>query len=248
MQATKSMTRRLVMAVGAGVVGVALLAVALFVGAVTLSGVGVADEAAPVAVAAPPTTTTSSTLPPTTTSTSTTTTAPPTTTTSPPPPVTAAPAPSASTPEAPPADPREDVAVVEIGRIKIPKIGLDHPIYEGVSLTVIDVGPGHWPGTPLPGGYGNAVFGGHRSTHSQPFHDVDQLAPGDEIVFELSDGSRHVYRVTEQFVVNPDAMWIVDPVDDVDRDPVLVSPDRQRTATHRDPRVARDVSPALLIH
>jgi sortase A len=100
--------------------------------------------------------------------------------------------------------------VLPIGRISIPKIGLDHEIYEGIWLTVIDVGPGHWPGTPLPGGYGNAVFAGHRVTHSHPFRDVDLLTNGDVIVFTLRDGAVATYRVTEQFVVDPEALWITD--------------------------------------
>jgi sortase A len=140
----------------------------------------------------PPTTVPPTTVPPTT--------VPPTT--APPPPLTPAP---------PPANPREAVPVVEIGLITIPVIGLHHPVYEGVSLTVIDRGPGHWPGTPMPGGAGNVVFGGHRVTHSHPFRDVDQLKPGDEIIFSMTDGSTAVYAVTEQFVVGPEAMWIVDP-------------------------------------
>jgi sortase A len=84
-------------------------------------------------------------------------------------------------------------------------------MYEGVSLTVLDVGPGHWPGTPMPGGAGNVVVGGHRVTHSHPFRDLDVLGPGDEILFDMADGSYATYRVTETFIVNPDAMWIVDP-------------------------------------
>ncbi len=100
--------------------------------------------------------------------------------------------------------------MLPLGRIQIPKIGLDHEIYEGIWLTVIDEGPGHWPGTPLPGGYGNAVFAGHRVTHSHPFRDVDQLVPGDEIRFTMSDGSAATYRMTEQLIVDPSALWIVD--------------------------------------
>lgn len=113
-------------------------------------------------------------------------------------------------PDGPPVDARADVAVVAVGRISIPAIGLDHEIYEGVWLTVIDVGPGHWPGTPMPGGYGNAVFAGHRVTHSHPFLDLDRLVAGDEIVFTMVDGSRHLYRVTEQLIVAPRDLWIVD--------------------------------------
>ncbi|MCZ7534912.1 MAG: class E sortase [Acidimicrobiia bacterium] len=112
-------------------------------------------------------------------------------------------------PEAPPADPYADVPVIQIGRIEIPKIGLDHPIYEGVTLTVIDSGPGHWPGTALPGDRGNTVFPGHRVTHSHPFYDLDLLAPGDEVIFHMPEAS-HTYRVTETLIVVPEDLWVVD--------------------------------------
>lgn len=112
-------------------------------------------------------------------------------------------------PENPPTDPYENVAVVEIGTIRIPKIGLVHPVYEGVWLTVIDNGPGHWPGSAAPGGYGNAVFGGHRVTHSRPFRNVDQLVAGDEVIFDTSAGT-FTYRVREVRVVQPEETWIVD--------------------------------------
>lgn len=143
-----------------------------------------------------------------TTSTVEATTQPPTTTTLPATATTGAPV--LSVPSRVPSDPYADVAVVPLGRLQIPAIGLDHVVYEGVWLTVINEGPGHWPGTPLPGGYGNSVFGGHRVTYTHPFRDVDQLDPGDAIQFTLRDGRRFVYRVTEQFIVEPDALWIVD--------------------------------------
>jgi sortase A len=184
---------------------------------VIASVVGAEDGAAPAAsarattVTAPPTSTSTTSTSTSTTSTSTTTTS---TTT---PPTTAAPAPApaavapANGPQPAPANPRARVPVTQIGTINIPAIGLSHPVYEGVWLTVLDVGPGHWPGTPMPGGDGNVVFGGHRVTHSHPFRDLDLLKAGDEIRFDMLDGTQHSYVVTDQFVVNPDAMWIVDP-------------------------------------
>ena len=54
-------------------------------------------------------------------------------------------------PESPPADPRADVPLVELGTIEIPKIGVDKSMFEGITLTTLDHGPGHWPGTAMPG-------------------------------------------------------------------------------------------------
>ena len=111
-------------------------------------------------------------------------------------------------PEAPP-EPRAKEAVVELGRIELPSIGVDKPMFEGVSLTVLDHGPGHWPGTAMPGHVGNVVIGGHRTSHDKPFRHIDDLAPGDEVVFTTSEG-RFVYTVTSTEVVYPDAIWIID--------------------------------------
>ena len=98
-------------------------------------------------------------------------------------------------PDPAPSDPYADVPVTQIGSISIPAIGLDHAIYEGVWLTVLDHGPGHWPGSAMPGQRGNAVFPGHRVTHSRPFYDLDLLVPGDEITFLTTDGA-FTYAVT----------------------------------------------------
>src|SRR5438128_173 len=54
------------------------------------------------------------------------------------------------------------VTIPAIGMIEIPKIGLVHPIFEGIDESEIHWGPGHWPGSAMPGFKGNAVFAGHR--------------------------------------------------------------------------------------
>lgn len=113
-------------------------------------------------------------------------------------------------PSAPPADERAKVPIVKIGEIRIPKIGLVHPVYEGVTLTVVDRGPGHWPGSAVPGQLGNAVFAGHRVTHSHPFRNVDKLVPGDEIIFVMPNGT-FTYVMTKQEIVKPTDTWIVNP-------------------------------------
>jgi hypothetical protein len=49
-------------------------------------------------------------------------------------------------------------ALTEIGRIQIPKIGVDDVVREGVEQMVIDRGPAHWPGTAAFGSWGNVVL------------------------------------------------------------------------------------------
>jgi sortase A len=96
-----------------------------------------------------------------------------------------------------------------IGRIQIPKIGLDRELRDDISQPAIDAGPAHWPGTSMPGGPGNVVVAGHRVSHGGPFRRVGELRPGDEIRFVTSAGVTR-YVVTELFVVLPDGVWITD--------------------------------------
>ncbi len=155
-----------------------------------------ADTAASTTASTTSTTSTSST----TTSTTTTTTLPPTTTTEPLP-----------VPEPPP-DPYADEPIVEIGTIEIPKIRVAKSMFDGVSLTVLDYGPGHWPGTALPGHRGNVVIAGHRTSRDRPFRDIDQLAIGDEVVLTTLEG-RFVYLVVGSEIVDPSAIRIIEQTD-----------------------------------
>jgi sortase A len=93
------------------------------------------------------------------------------------------------------------------GMIVIPKIGLVHPVFEGIEESAIHWGPGHWPGSALPGTAGNTVFAGHRVTHTRPFLDIDLLAPGDQIIFHLATGT-FTYEVTDHIIVFPQDTWI----------------------------------------
>lgn len=112
----------------------------------------------------------------------------------------------------PPADPRGFEEQVRLGGISIPKLGLDAPLLEGIRLTTLDNGPGHWPGTALPGEVGNVVVAAHRTSHGGPFRNIDQLIEGDVVLFDTDDGEVE-YTVTGTQIVEPDAIWIVDPTD-----------------------------------
>ncbi|RPI11467.1 MAG: class E sortase [Actinobacteria bacterium] len=139
---------------------------------------------------------TATTAPPTTASTLAPTTAPPTT---------AAPLP---TPARSPRNAHAPEAEVRIGTIEIPKVGLNHVLYEGITLTTLNKGPGHWPGTALPSQDGNVVVAGHRVTHSRPFRNIDQMGPGDEVIFTIGSG-RHTYTFVRSEIVPPTGMHIV---------------------------------------
>lgn len=112
------------------------------------------------------------------------------------------------TPVAPP-PPRSDEPYIELGTIEIPALEIVAPLLEGISLNTLDLGPGHWPGTAMPGSLGNVVIAGHRTSHGKVFRHIDQLVVGDEVIFTTADG-RYVYLVTETTVVQPDALYIIE--------------------------------------
>lgn len=76
-----------------------------------------------------------------------------------------------------------------VGVISIPRIGVEWVMVEGVSRADLKKGPGHYPGTPLPGQAGNAAIAGHRTTYGAPFNRIDELVPGDEITTSTQQGS-----------------------------------------------------------
>ena len=132
--------------------------------------------------------------------------APPTATPTVPP----APSPSPSPVTVPPVELGSGVAV-----LRIPRLGdwNDHPpvVVEGVSTRDLKRGPGHIPGTALPGEVGNVVLSGHRTTYGAPFRNIDQLKPQQVITIDMPDG-RFVYRVEETKIVDDQDLSVLDPV------------------------------------
>ncbi len=162
------------------------------------------------ATSAAPSTQATTTVAPTTRAPAPTTTAPPTTRAT----TTVAPTLPEEPPEpiAPPVDPYAHEESELLGSIAIPKLGLEAPFLEGIRLVTLDQGPGHWPGSAMPGEVGNVVVAGHRVSHGGVFRYIDTLVEGDELVFGTDTGT-HTYRVTSTEIVTPDALWIVDPTE-----------------------------------
>ena len=121
-----------------------------------------------------------------------------------------------------------------IGRLRIPRIGVDRIIVQGTARHDLSKGPGHYPATPMPGQIGNAAVAGHRTTNGKPFYDLNELKPGDDILVDTKYG-HFVYRVTEKLVVSPRAIEVVGP-----------TPNPQLTLTTCNPRYS--ARQRLVIH
>ena len=100
--------------------------------------------------------------------------------------------------------------------IRIPKIGVDKKVVEGVGVPDLKKGPGHYPDTPLPGQKGNAAIAGHRTTYGAPFNRIDELKPGDDILVTTVQGEfRYVVKDTEgdgdgHLIVSPSQVEVLD--------------------------------------
>jgi sortase A len=93
----------------------------------------------------------------------------------------------------------------------VPRLGKNYHyvVVEGVGTDDLKKGPGHYPGTSLPGQLGNLVVSGHRTTYLAPFNRFDELKPGDPVIFEMADGW-YTYQVTGTEIVQPTATWVID--------------------------------------
>jgi sortase A len=109
------------------------------------------------------------------------------------------------------------LAKIELGRavamLRIPRLGRDfrYAVVEGVDVEHLKKGPGHYPGSALPGKVGNFVVSGHRTTYAAPFNRIDELERDDEIIVDAPE-ARYTYRVTSQDVVEPDEVDVLAPV------------------------------------
>jgi sortase A len=93
-----------------------------------------------------------------------------------------------------------------LGRIRIPRMKLDAFFGEGVYAAALDRGPGHWPGTPLPGAVGTSVLSGHRNTHTAPFRYLHLLKRGDKIIVTVGKGKAVTFHVLDTSIV-PEAKY-----------------------------------------
>jgi len=88
-----------------------------------------------------------------------------------------------------------------IGRLVIPRIDLDEIVLEGIETEDLNAGPGHLPGSVLPGERGNSIVSAHRDRH---FNHFDALKVGDTVITESRIG-KTTWVIVSQRVVDKDA-------------------------------------------
>lgn len=105
----------------------------------------------------------------------------------------------------------EESLEVDVGRIvailRIPKIGLEVPVFEGTDEITLNRGLGRIPGSARPGEGGNLGLAGHRDGFFRGLKDVEL---GDPLELETLEGTE-LYRVSEIKIVLPGSVEVLDP-------------------------------------
>jgi sortase A len=94
-----------------------------------------------------------------------------------------------------------------LGRIEMDSIGVSSVVVAGTDGASLRRGPGHYPGTSLPGAGGTVAIAGHRTTYGAPFRRLDRLDRGDRVQLRMPYG-RFTYEVERRRIVPPTATWV----------------------------------------
>lgn len=95
-------------------------------------------------------------------------------------------------------------------RLMIPSLDVDVVVVEGTSSSALRAGAGHYPESPLPCELGNVAIAGHRTTYGRPFHNLDLLKAGDDIILETPVGTCSYKLNKDPFVVAPTDFSVLD--------------------------------------
>jgi sortase A len=95
-----------------------------------------------------------------------------------------------------------------IGKIIVPRMGLDMVLVNGTGHDALKKGPGRDQRTFMPGQGQLVYIAGHRTTYLAPFSHIDSLRKGDRITLEMPYAT-FVYRVTGHRVVAADDLAVL---------------------------------------
>lgn len=86
----------------------------------------------------------------------------------------------------------------QYARIKIPKIGVDLPVYYGETLEILKKGVGQSGGSYFPGEGGSIIYMGHNSANT--FRRFSELQIGNEITVTTSYGE-YTYKIYDMQII-----------------------------------------------
>jgi sortase A len=96
-----------------------------------------------------------------------------------------------------------------LGRIEAPGMnGLNMVFVQGTDEASLELGPGHYPETAMPGQGRTIAIAGHRTTYLAPFRHIDSMKPGDKITLKMPYGT-FVYSVQKSEIVDPSDVGII---------------------------------------
>jgi sortase A len=83
--------------------------------------------------------------------------------------------------------------------MRIPRFGPSwkFAVVQGTDIPQLALGPGHVPGSAMPGQIGNFAVAGHRVTAGNPFWSLPSMRPGDLVYVETIAGT-YVYKITNR--------------------------------------------------
>jgi sortase A len=88
-----------------------------------------------------------------------------------------------------------------IGRIRIPRMGVNMVLVNGTDHETLKKGPGRDERTFMPGENRLIYIAGHRTTYLAPFSHIDRLKSGDRVTIDVPYGT-FIYAVTRHRIVN----------------------------------------------
>jgi sortase A len=96
-----------------------------------------------------------------------------------------------------------------LGRIEAPDMnGLNMVFVQGTDESSLELGPGHYPETAMPGQGKTIAIAGHRTTYLAPFRHIDSMVRGDKITLKMPYGT-FIYSVQKTEIVDPSDVGIV---------------------------------------
>jgi len=96
-----------------------------------------------------------------------------------------------------------------IGRIKVPRLGLNMILVNGTDHDSLIKGPGRDLRTYMPGQGQLIYIAGHRTTYLAPFSHIDALRSGDRVTLSMPYAT-FVYRVTRHRIVPSNDLSVLD--------------------------------------